>query len=58
MKEKEVESKGEDKILASSSRTSTLLFDFIGKKLTSLDSEVDEEQETTKSKRASSLKKR
>jgi uncharacterized protein YwqG len=33
-------------------------FGFVGKKSTSLDSEVDEEQEITKSKRASSLMKR
>jgi hypothetical protein len=37
--------------LASLSRTSTSLIGFVGKESTSLDSEVDEEQEMTKSKK-------
>jgi hypothetical protein len=67
VKEK-IESKGEDKVLASSSRNQlrfwlrhqeiNFAFGFVVKKSTSLDSEVDKKQEMTKSKRASSLKKR
>jgi hypothetical protein len=53
-----IKSKCEDKILASLLITSTSLIGFVGKESTSLDSEVDEEQEMTKSKRKSSLKKR
>jgi hypothetical protein len=46
-----IKSKCEDKILASLSITSTSLIGFVGKESTSLDSEVDEEQEMTKSKK-------
>jgi hypothetical protein len=53
-----IKSKCEDKILASLLITSTSLIGFVGEESTSLDSEVDEEQEMTKSKRKSSLKKR
>jgi hypothetical protein len=58
MKEKEkIESKRRRQSFGFVAKNINFAFGFVGKKSTSLDNEVDEEQEITKSKRASSLKK-